>query len=189
MRTRGFTGRRSAIVVVAQRPFLLQLRFMFKPNPVEFELPYQEGLLLQVRSEWIAEQKMDGVRAVLEAGSLKTSEGNSQLPGALPDDWLLHTFDGCLVEDVFVIFDVLEFNGEDTRTRPLHERRSLLRRITLPSWCRMVPNGKNIGEFLEAVIHDGGCGIILKNLLETYGNADWIKVEPRHKPELQSASN
>jgi len=163
---------------------------MLKPNPIEFELPYDEGLLLQVRSEWIAEQKMEGLRAILESGALKALDATLRLPGPLPANWKLHTFDGCLVGDVFYIFDLLAFNGEDIRHRQLFERRALLRMVPLPSWCKLVPNGKNIGEFLEAVVHDGGHGIVLKNLLESYGRADWIKVEHRsHRDQLPKSES
>lgn len=151
---------------------------MLKPNSIEFELPYDEGLLLQLRGEWIAEQKMEGIRAVLEYGVLKTPHTNLRLPGPVPSEWKHHAFDGCLVGEIYYLFDVLTLDGEDTRRRPLFERRTLLRSVALPSWCRLVPCGKNIGEFLEAVIRDGGKGIVLKNLLERYGNAEWIKVEP-----------
>lgn len=150
---------------------------MFKPNPVEFELPYEEGLLLDVRPEWIAEQKVDGVRAVLEFGRIQTRQARLAAPGPVPEVWMSHALDGVLVDKTFFIFDVLMLDFEDTRKRPLHERRSLLRSLTLPDWCRLIPNGKNIGEFIEAVVHDGGQGIVLKSLLQPYGKAEWIKVE------------
>jgi hypothetical protein len=150
---------------------------MFNPNPVEFELPYQEGLLLQLRGEWIAERKMRGIRAILESGILKSSQADFSLPGLLPEGWESHVFDGCLVGSIYYVFDVLSLDGEDTRGRPLFERRTLLRSLRLPEWCRLAPCGKNLGEFLEAVVRDGGEGIILKNLLERYGRAQWIKVE------------
>jgi ATP-dependent DNA ligase len=150
---------------------------VFKPNPVEFELPYEEGLLLDIRPEWIAEQKVEGVRAVLEFGRLQTRHARLAAPGPVPDAWMSHAFDGVLVDKTFFIFDVLMLDFEDTRKRPLYERRTLIRSLKLPNWCRLVPNGKNIGEFIEAVIHDGGQGIVLKSLLQPYGQAEWIKVE------------
>ena len=163
---------------------LLQRKIMFKPNPVEFELPYDQGLLLQLRGEWIAEQKMVGVRAVLEFGTLKTPHTDLRLPGPLPVDWKSHVFDGILVDNVYYLFDLMVLDGEDTQGRPLYERRTLLRSLKLPLWCTLVPSGKNIGEFLEAVVHNGGRGIVLKNLLERYGQAQWMKVERSEVKEV-----
>jgi len=150
---------------------------VFKSNPVEFELPYEEGLLLDIRPEWIAEQKVDGVRAVLEFGRLQTRHARLAAPGPVPEGWKSHAFDGVLVDKTFFLFDVLMLDFEDTRKRPLYERRTLLRSLTLPDWCQLIPNGKNIGEFMEAVVHNGGHGVVLKSLLQPYGKAEWIKVE------------
>lgn len=150
---------------------------MFKPNPVEFELPYEEGLLLDIRPEWVAEEKLEGVRAVLEFGRLQTRHARLAAPGPVPDDWKAHAFDGMLVDGVYHVFDVLMLDFEDMRKRPFFERRALLRSLKLPEWCRLISNGKNIGEFLEAVVHHGGNGVVLKSLLQPYGKAEWIKVE------------
>lgn len=150
---------------------------MFKPNPVEFELPYEEGLLLDVRPEWIAEQKIEGVRAVLEFGRLQTSHARLAAPGPVPECWKSHAFDGVLVDKTYFIFDILMLDFMDVRKRPFYERRILLRSLALPDWCRLVPNGKNIGEFIEAVVQNGGQGVVLKSLLQPYGKAEWIKVE------------
>ena len=156
---------------------MAHLGVVFKPNPVEFELPYEEGLLLDIRPEWIAEEKMDGVRAVLEFGRLQTKHTRMAAPGAVPESWRSHAFDGVLVEGLYYLFDVLMLDFEDMRKRPLYERRTVLRSLDLPAWCRPVPTGKNIGEFMEAVVHNGGRGIVLKSLLQPYGRAEWIKVE------------
>lgn len=150
---------------------------MFKPNPVEFELPYEEGLLLDIRPEWIAEQKVDGERAVLEFGRLQTRHARLAAPGPVPEAWKSHALDGVLVDKTYYLFDVLMLDFEDTRKRPLYERRTILRSLALPAWCRLIPNGKNIGEFVEAVVHNGGQGVVLKSLLQPYGKAEWIKVE------------
>jgi len=155
----------------------LHLGVVFKPNPVEFELPYEEGLLIDIRPEWIAEEKVEGVRAVLEFGRLQTRHARLAAPGHVPDAWRSHAFDGVLVDKKFILFDVLMLDFEDVRRRPLFERRTILRSLQLPDWCRLVSNGKNIGEFIEAVVHDGGQGVILKSLLQPYGKAEWIKVE------------
>jgi len=153
---------------------------VFKPNPVEFELPYEEGLLLDIRPEWIVEQKVDGIRAVLEFGRLQTRHARMAAPGPVPDSWRSHAFDGVLVDKIYYVFDVLMIDFEDMRRRPLFERQKVLRSMdwAMPGWCKLIPSGKNIGEFLEAVVHHGGKGIILKSLLQPYGKAEWIKVEP-----------
>jgi ATP-dependent DNA ligase len=150
---------------------------VFKPNPVEFELPYEEGLLLDIRPEWIAEEKVEGVRAVLEFGRLQTRHARLAAPGSVPESWRSHAFDGVLADKNYFLFDVLMLDFEDTRKRPFYERRTLLRSLCLPDWCRLIPCGKNIGEFIEAVVHHGGKGVVLKSLLQPYGKAEWIKVE------------
>jgi ATP-dependent DNA ligase len=88
------------------------------------------------------------------------------------------------VGNLYYVFDILQKDGKDVRRSPMHERIKLLRSLDLPDWCRPVPRGKSMGEFLEAVIRDGGTGIVLKNLLEPYGKASWIKVE---RPMVQEA--
>jgi len=149
---------------------------MVKTNSVDLELPFDEAATLQLRKEWIAEQKMDGIRAVLDDGRLRLPHTTLIPSGPLPAVWTQHILDGCLVGKIYFVFDVLMFNGADVRMRPLHERRNLMHSLTLPSWCRFVPCGKNIGEFLETVIHHGGSGIVLKKLSEPYGQGEWIKV-------------
>ena len=150
---------------------------MVKTNSVDLELPFAEAAILQLRKEWIAEQRLDGIRAVLDDGRLRLPHTTLKPPGPLPEGWSQHILDGCLVGEVYFVFDVLMFNGTDVRMRPLHKRRKLLHSLTLPAWCRFTPCGKNIGEFLETVIHHGGSGIVLKNLTEPYGQGEWIKVD------------
>lgn len=162
----------------------MQIIAMREPNAVNFELSFEQGRMLEVRREWIAEQKMDGIRAILEDGTLRLPQVNLDPPGSLPEGWRRHVLDGCLIGDTYYVFDVLKLDGLDIHMRPLLERRQLLHSLQLPPWCRFVPCGKNIGEFLEAVLRDGGSGIVLKNLLEPYGKGEWIKVEsPAHKAD------
>lgn len=157
---------------------------MILPNPVAFDLPYDEAILLDVRPEWIVEEKMPGVRAICEFGRFISKHGPLPSPADVPLSLRSHCLDGVLDTGVFHMFDLPVFQGRDIRRRPLHERRALLRSIPVPAWFRPVPSGKNIGEFLEAVERDGGQGVILKSLKQPYGAAEWIKVVPIEKENV-----
>lgn len=117
--------------------------------------------------EWIAERKLDGVRAVARDGRIETRSGNDvteRFPEIDPPDH--HVIDGEIVtgdfvfetalrrvqtEDTFkvemlaekfparlVAFDVLEVNGGDVRGEPLRERKELLG-PSLPNGSGIVP--------------------------------------------------
>jgi len=138
-------------------------------------MAYEEAILLDVRKEWIVEEKKPGVRALCEFGKLVSRHGPLPSPGDLPLSLRAHCIDGVLGANVYHVFDLPVFEGRDVRNRPLHERRALLRQLALPTWFCHIPTGKNITEFLEAVERDGGEGVIIKSLTQSYGSAEWIK--------------
>jgi hypothetical protein len=51
--------------------------------------------------------------------------------------------------------------------------------LTLPKGVAPVATGRNIGEFLEAVVYRGGKGIVLKQLHEPYGQGTWVRIVRR----------
>lgn len=59
----------------------------------------------------------------------------------------------------FIAFDVLNYEGQDTRSLPLCERLTILDAMKLPR-----PATGSGGEFLEAVLARGGEGVIAKRL-------------------------
>jgi len=144
-------------------------------------MAYEEAILLDVRKEWIVEEKKPGVRALCEFGKLVSRHGPLPSPGDLPLSLRAHCIDGVLGANVYHVFDLPVFEGRDVRNRPLHERRALLRQLALPTWFCHIPTGKNITEFLEAVERDGGEGVIIKSLTQSYGSAEWIKVTPAQR--------
>lgn len=110
---------------------------------------------VEEREGWLAERKLDGVRAVAVDGRLKTRSGNdvtASFPEIDPPD--VHVLDGEIIttdftfetalrrvqtEDRFtvelladqyparlVVFDVLEVNGGDVTDQPLTERKELI---------------------------------------------------------------
>jgi hypothetical protein len=144
-------------------------------------MPYEEAILLDVRQEWIVEEKKPGVRALCEFGKMVSKHGPLPCPGDIPLSFRSHCLDGVLDANVYYVFDLPVFEGRDIRNRPLHERRALLWSLALPAWFRLIPAGQNIGEFLEAVERDGGEGVVLKSLMQPYGSAEWIKVVPAQR--------
>jgi bifunctional non-homologous end joining protein LigD len=82
----------------------------------------------------------------------------------------------------FVIFDVLELDGEDTSVLPYAERRRLLDSLNLvgPTW-RTPPMFEDGPELFDAVCRVGVEGIIGKRLDEPYkpGERGWLKVKNR----------
>lgn len=80
----------------------------------------------------------------------------------------------------YVVFDVLYYQGEDVRRRPLLERRELIN-VLIPvlqepqiSIVRGVSRDKQ--KFYDEIVSAGGEGVVLKDVSENYGDG-WIKVK------------
>jgi len=145
------------------------------PQPV----PLADALRWQASPDWIYEEKKDGVRAMLVAGELRGRARSYDLPGAIPPALAGCTLDGELVGNVFWSFDLIEANGQDLRGLPLRERRRHLAALVphFPAWLKLIPSWPgNGGEYLEAVLRDGGEGVVAKNLGAEYGR-DWFKAK------------
>ena len=69
----------------------------------------------------------------------------------------------------FIAFDVIQYNGMDVSKRPLRARLALLDLLPHPR-----PDHGLGGEFLEAVLANGGEGVVAKDLDSRFG-ATWFK--------------
>ena len=86
----------------------------------------------------------------------------------------------------YFAFDILFYNGDDVRDKPLHERLKLLRHVIFEHFCGnplvtqmdYVVKGKQ--EYYESLIAGGGEGIILKDLNAPYSSKAWVKVKRYH---------
>jgi bifunctional non-homologous end joining protein LigD len=82
----------------------------------------------------------------------------------------------------FVIFDVLELDGEETSVLPYAERRRLLDSLDLegPAW-RTPPMFEDGPRLFDAVCRQGVEGVVGKRLDERYkpGERGWLKVKNR----------
>lgn len=145
------------------------------PQPV----PLATALRWSQSPEWIYEEKHDGVRAMLANGALQGRARNYALPGELPADLIQCVFDGELVGSRFHVFDVCEADGQDLRAWPLAQRKRRLAafQTQFPPWIQAVPVWTGCGaEYLEAIIRDGGEGVVAKHIAAPYGQS-WFKAK------------
>lgn len=148
--------------------------------------------------EYVAERKLDGVRALATEGRLKTRSGNDvteRFPEIDPPEH--HTLDGEIIttdftfetalrrvqtEDRFTVemlaerfparlvaFDALDVNGSDVREKPQSERRELLE-PSIPEGSGIVPvtTHADPGALWEQAQAEGWEGIILKDPAAPY---------------------
>jgi ATP-dependent DNA ligase len=85
---------------------------------------------------------------------------------------------------VLVVFDVLEFDGQDMRQRPLFERRQALRAHVVPApGMQIIEHVQTHGEALfRAIAADDHEGVVAKQLDAPYRagrHPSWIKIRNR----------
>src|SRR5271169_5807678 len=121
---------------------------------IKITVPVAEGLKWLGGGGWCYQEKKDGVRAVLDSGSLFGRSRNYNLPGQLPASLNTCRIDGELCGGVFWAFDIPKLSGQDLSREPLAFRLAALHEIEnrFPAWMRIIPNG-NGGEFLEHVLN------------------------------------
>ena len=91
---------------------------------------------------------------------------------------------------VYVIFDVLRIDGQETFPLPYEQRRQLLEQLVEPgpSWQLASVHDEEPHALLDAVVERGMEGLVAKRLSSTYQpgarSADWVKVKPRRRQEL-----
>ena len=130
---------------------LLAVELTAPMNKPAFEsIPLADGLRWRAGNGWRFEEKQDG-RFHVEYLPHATVAGELMRGGQ------------------FYAFDVLNCEGQDTRSLPLCERLTILDAMKLPR-----PAVGSGGEFLEAVLARGGEGVVAKRLDAPYG-VGWIK--------------
>ena len=91
---------------------------------------------------------------------------------------------------VFIVFDLLRFDGTETLRLPLADRRRLLETALEPgrSWQLSTLHTDGGTELLDVVRERGMEGVVAKKLSSTYTpglrSPDWVKVKPRRRQEL-----
>ena len=128
--------------------------------------------------EWVAQEKIDGVRALLEWGNLRGRKLNHTLPGALPEAFRTAVLDGELKDGVFHVFDVVALDGAEVSRKPLSERLELLATLTplFPDWMRPVATSRNLAGLYASVVASGGEGVVVKKLSAGWGR-EWHKAK------------
>ena len=147
------------------------------PQPVALAA----ALTWKASPDWTFETKADGKRALLTNGELRGRALRYRLPGELPATLASCALDGELVGITYYVFDLLEANGQDIRRLPLRERRAALKALQplFPDWIRPIPTarpGQAGGEYVQAVLRDGGEGCVAKSLTAPYG-CQWFKAK------------
>lgn len=91
---------------------------------------------------------------------------------------------------VYVIFDLLRFDGTETLRLPLTDRRRLLESVLEPgpTWQLSTLHTDGGPELLGVVQDRGMEGLVAKRLTSNYSpgqrSPDWVKVKPRRRQEL-----
>lgn len=141
-------------------------------------VPLAAGLKWTGGGPWVYEEKKDGVRALVTTNGCRLRNSEKLLPGPLPRSLSKCVFDGELVGGVYWVFDLLiDSDGRDIRRCPLRDRKAALAALEsrLPEWMVPIPSGRG-GEFLEAVLANGGEGVVAKHVESRYGELDsWIR--------------
>ncbi len=145
----------------------------------------------------LCEPKLDGIRAFLfksgdklvvssRRGELYTPKSSPKVFAKVPE--FTHAphrmiLDGeYLSKEGLFLFDVLQVDDRDIRPLPLIERKKVLREILhgtdLEIASRLVKTSKEITDYMEDVVSEGGEGLIVKNPSSAYGDTNaWLKLK------------
>ena len=145
---------------------------------VEFEQTPESLGFWPYAGEWLAQEKIDGERALLEWGNLRGRKLNHNLPGDLPEAFRSAVLDGELVGGVFHVFDVVCWGGQEMSRQPLESRLALLDSIApqFPAWMKPVESSVDLAGFYAEVVARGGEGVVAKKLSAGWGK-QWVKVK------------
>jgi ATP-dependent DNA ligase len=125
---------------------------MLIERPPFLTTPLAQGMLWQASADWIYEEKLDGRWATLEI------DGCFLVGERMPDGR-------------FIAFDMVFIKGVYVAAFPLWKRLAHLDRM-FPGIPR--PRRGPGAEFLEAILAEGGEGVVAKNLRLPFG-AEWHK--------------
>jgi ATP-dependent DNA ligase len=147
----------------------------------------------------ICEQKLDGVRVFLfKSGDkliLSSKHGGIYTPKATPQVFarvpeFLHAPNRMILDGEYVardekglfLFDVLQVDNRDVRSKPLKERKKILKEILkgtgLEVPYRMARTAAKIIELRDETIGKGREGIMVKNPESSYGQpSSWLKLK------------
>ena len=123
-------------------------------RPTIREIPLADGLRTSP-SGFIAQRKMDGRFELLQWNKCLVA-------GERMRDGRFYAFDAAIIQ------------GDDCRRSPFRDRLAALRQIAagFPAGMKLVQEGAG-GEFLEAVLADGGEGVVFKNPDGYWGIGQW----------------
>lgn len=141
-------------------------------NPIEED----HAISLCDDPNWIAQEKMDGVRFMLHKHEKGVTSYNRkgdyvnipvEIYNTIKENENHFLLDGELVSNTLYAFDILEVNGSDYRTKPFKERfkelKNLIENINSEFFVLTKTANKNKNKFLESLQNNNKEGIVFKN--------------------------
>lgn len=127
------------------------------------------------RREYIAQEKLDGVRAwLLPSGIL---QGRNSILGSYSATPVNYWLDGELMPSgEFIAFDVLQVRGRDVTQEPIESRLALLDTLPVKSAFRALARFE---DFAHGIVAAGGEGVVLKLRGSTYNHGGWLRFKRR----------
>jgi bifunctional non-homologous end joining protein LigD len=147
----------------------------------------------------LVEDKYDGIRVFLfksgeklvlssKHGGIYTPKSTPQVFSRVPE--FLHAPNRMILDGEYVakeakglfLFDVLQVDNRDLRSKPLMERKKVLREILkgtgLEVSYTLARTADRIVELRDATVKEGREGVMVKNPLSTYGQPNsWLKLK------------
>lgn len=140
-------------------------------------MPLEVGLSWHGGGDYIYEEKVDGWYCELDASGLYFRNTSKPLPSTLPIELQDCRLVGELKAGIFHAFDIIHKGNRPLWRLALDERLPWLEsaQAHFAEWMRPIRRG-NGGEFLEAILSEGGEGIVAKHLGSFFGKGGaWVK--------------
>ena len=147
------------------------------------QLPHFSSVDLETGLSWHGgvdyryEEKIDGWYCEADAAGLYFKNKQAALPDSLPDYLQDCRIVGELKAGTLHAFDIIHKGNRQLWQMPLNERLNWLQEAQahFPSWIVPIRHGHG-GEFLEAILAEGGEGVVAKHLGAFFGKMGaWIK--------------